>query len=133
MKLRDEEIRQADEVLKYLKENNVISTGLHPHPNPHPHYEITGRIRRYIMNNLLCDELGLISHSGDTYRLTLKGRDAAEVGIMAYLEEQERNAKKPVPTKEVDDRPWWKLTKEGWISLATLITTVVFGISNCCG
>lgn len=123
----EEEIRQAGEVLEYLKEHKGFNFGNRPHP------EGSGCMQRRFLNNVMCDDLGLVRHTGDIYSLTALGREAAEVGFSVWMEELERRSKEPVPTKEVDDRPWWKLTKEGWISLATLITTIVFGISNCRG
>ena len=87
---------------------------------------------RQLLNEMESN-LKLVGRIGDMWYLSSEGRNAADMGMKAYLQEQERKAKEPVPTKEVDDRPWWMLTKEGWISLATLIATIVFGISNCCG
>ena len=93
----EEEIRQAGEVLEYLKEHKGFNFGNRPHP------EGSGCMQRRFLNNVMCDDLGLVRHTGDIYSLTALGREAAELGFSAWLQEQERKAKEPVPTKEVKD------------------------------
>lgn len=93
----EEEIRQAGEVLEYLKEHRGFNFGNRPHP------EGSGCMQRRFLNNVMCDDLGLVRHTGDIYSLTALGREAAEMGFSAWLQEQERKAKEPVPTKEVKD------------------------------
>lgn len=93
----EEEIRQAGEVLEYLKEHKGFNFGNRPHP------EGSGCMQRRFLNNVMCDDLGLVRHTGDIYSLTALGREAAEVGFSVWMEELERKAKEPVPTKEVKD------------------------------
>ena len=123
MKLRDEEIRQADEVLKYLKEKKGYNIGYHPHP------EGSECMKRLFLNNIMCEELGLVRHNGDIYSLTLKGREAAEIGIMAFLEEQEKKESVPVKAELVDNRPWYQLNKrEIWSLIVGSVITAIFDI-----
>jgi len=113
----EEEIRQASEVLEYLKEHKGFNFGNRPHP------EGSGCMQRRFLNNVMCDDLGLVRHTGDIYSLTALGREAAEMGFSAWLQEQERKAKEPVPTKEVKDT--YERRMERWQAWCGIIGGII--------
>lgn len=113
----EEEIRQAGEVLEYLKEHKGFNFGNRPHP------EGSGCMQRRFLNNVMCDDLGLVRHAGDIYSLTALGREAAELGFSAWLQEQERKAKEPVPTKEVKDT--YERRMERWQAWCGIIGGII--------
>lgn len=113
----EEEIRQAGEVLDYLKEHKGFNFGNRPHP------EGSGCMQRRFLNNVMCDDLGLVRHTGDIYSLTALGREAAEMGFSAWLQEQERKAKEPVPTKEVKDT--YERRMERWQAWCGIIGGII--------
>lgn len=123
------QIRQADAALKVLHGKSGFTHG-------HELWQVMSREGKdaNAMRSKMVNELGIISRQGDNFQITEAGEKAYEMGFKAWLEERERMKSEPIPTRIVEgSKPWWKLTKEGWISLATLITTIVFGISNCRG
>lgn len=113
----EEEIRQAGEVLEYLKEHKGFNFGNRPHP------EGSGCMQRRFLNNVMCDDLGLVRHTGDIYSLTALGREAAELGFSAWLQELERKAKEPVPTKEVKDT--YERRMERWQAWCGIIGGII--------
>lgn len=113
----EEEIRQAGEVLEYLKEHKGFNFGNRPHP------EGSGCMQRRFLNNVMCDDLGLVRHTGDIYSLTALGREAEELGFSAWLQEQERKAKEPVPTKEVKDT--YERRMERWQAWCGIIGGII--------
>ena len=113
----EEEIRQAGEVLEYLKEHKGFNFGNRPHP------EGSGCMQRRFLNNVMCDDLGLVRHTGDIYSLTALGREAAVMGFSAWLQEHERKAKEPVPTKEVKDT--YERRMERWQAWCGIIGGII--------
>lgn len=57
---------------------------------------------RQLLNEMESN-LKLVGRIGDMWYLSSEGRNAADMGMKAYLQEQERKTKEPVPTKEVKD------------------------------
>jgi len=111
------EIRQAGEVLRFLKENKRFDFSNRPHPAG------SGCMQRKFLNDIMCGDLGLVRHTGDIYSLTALGREAAEMGFSAWLQEQERKAKEPVPTKEVKDT--YERRMERWQAWCGIIGGII--------
>lgn len=116
----EEEILQAGEVLRYLKEHNGFNIGHRPRP------EGSGCMQRKFLNDIMCDDLGLVRHTGDIYSLTALGREAAEAGFRAWLQEQERKKSEPVPTKEVLEDSERK--RQSWVAWATIAAGAIAAV-----
>lgn len=116
----EEEILQAGEVLRYLKEHKGFNIGHRPRP------EGSGCMQRKFLNDIMCDDLGLVRHTGDIYSLTALGREAAEVGFRAWLQEQERKAKEPVQVRKVEDETQRRYVRwELWASVISALTGII--------
>lgn len=125
----EEEILQAGEVLRYLKEHKGFNIGNRPHP------EGSGCMQRKFLNDIMCDDLGLVRHTGDIYSLTALGREAAEAGFRTWLQEQERKMSEPLKMEVVDNQPWYHLNKREIASMVVgaLISYLLNFLMRGCG
>ena len=83
-------------------------------------------MQRKFLNDIMCGNLGLVRHTGDIYSLTALGREAAEMGFSAWLQEQERKAKEPLPTKEVKDTNERRIERwQAWCGIIGGIIAVI--------